>query len=94
MAEKEIEDFAGGWPSSDGLAENRTFHPQLPTQLHPILALIVLSVYDLCQCGNKSRMRMRANQAITTAMDYSLHQLDEDATEAQRRAWWTAVCVP
>ncbi|KAF4237059.1 hypothetical protein CNMCM8980_000809 [Aspergillus fumigatiaffinis] len=93
MAEKEIEDFAGGWPNSDGLAENRTFHPQLPTQLHPILALVVLSVYDLCQCGNKSRMRMRANQAITTAMDYSLHQLDENATEAQRRAWWTAVIV-
>lgn len=93
-AEKEIEDFAGGWPSSDGLVEGRTFHPQLPTQLHPILALIVLSVYDLCQCGNKSRMRMRANQAITTAMDYSLHQLDENAIEAQRRAWWTAVCVP
>ncbi|KAF4170016.1 hypothetical protein CNMCM6936_005161 [Aspergillus lentulus] len=92
-AEKEIEDFAGGWPSSDGLVEGRTFHPQLPTQLHPILALIVLSVYDLCQCGNKSRMRMRANQAITTAMDYSLHQLDENAIEAQRRAWWTAVIV-
>ncbi|KAF4160258.1 hypothetical protein CNMCM8927_008781 [Aspergillus lentulus] len=92
-AEKEIEDFAGGWPSPAGLVEGRTFHPQLPTQLHPILALIVLSVYDLCQCGNKSRMRMRANQAITTAMDYSLHQLDENAIEAQRRAWWTAVIV-
>ncbi|KAF7180026.1 hypothetical protein CNMCM7691_009079 [Aspergillus felis] len=93
MAEKEIEGFAGGWANSDGLVEGQGFHPQLPTQLHPILALIVLSVYDLCQCGNKSRMRMRANQAITTAMDYSLHQLDENATEAQRRAWWTAVIV-
>ncbi|RHZ44313.1 Zn(II)2Cys6 transcription factor domain-containing protein [Aspergillus thermomutatus] len=93
MAEKEIEDFSGGWTSSDGLAEGRTFHPQLPTQLHPILALVVLSVYDLCQCGNRSRMRMRANQAITTAMDYSLHQLDQNATEAERRAWWTAVIV-
>ncbi|GIC86204.1 Zn(II)2Cys6 transcription factor [Aspergillus udagawae] len=93
MAEKEIEDFTGGWANSDGLVEGRDFHPQLPTQLHPILALTVLSVYDLCQCGNKSRMRMRANQAITTAMDYSLHQLDENATEAQRRAWWTAVIV-
>ncbi|GIJ86792.1 hypothetical protein Asppvi_005687 [Aspergillus pseudoviridinutans] len=93
MAEKEIEGFAGGWANSDGLVEGRDFHPQLPTQLHSILALIVLSIYDLCQCGNKSRMRMRANQALTTAMDYSLHQLDENATEAQRRAWWTAVIV-
>ena len=38
-------------------------------------------------------MRMRANQAVTAAMDFSLHQLNETASEALRRAWWTAVSV-
>lgn len=71
-------------------------HPQVPTQLHPVMALVVLSIYEYCQRGNISRMRARGNQAITTAMDISLHRLDSTATdysEAQRRAWWMTVSV-
>ncbi|KAJ5492285.1 hypothetical protein N7453_010382 [Penicillium expansum] len=66
-------------------------HPQVSTQLHPILALVVLGIYEYCQRGNISRMRARGNQAITTAMDISIHRLDStttDYSEAQRRAWW------
>lgn len=36
-------------------------------------------------------MHSRANQALTTAMDCSLHKLGGIASEAQRRAWWTTV---
>ncbi|RAH43145.1 uncharacterized protein BO95DRAFT_455225 [Aspergillus brunneoviolaceus CBS 621.78] len=69
---------------------SQRFHPDLPVTLHPILTLVVLGVYDSCQNGNIHRMRMRINQAITTAMDSSLHRLEENASEAQRRAWWIA----
>lgn len=69
-------------------------HPQVPTQLHPVMALVVLAIYEYCQRGNISRMRARGNQAITTAMDISLHRLDSTTTEcseAQRRTWWMTV---
>lgn len=92
-AEKEIESSEVEDDSYDIPVEGQGVHPHLPPQLHPILAFVVLSVYEYCQRGNISRMRMRANQAVTTAIDYSLHQLNEAALEAQRRAWWTAVGV-
>ncbi|KAJ5087530.1 hypothetical protein N7456_011146 [Penicillium angulare] len=63
------------------------------TKLRPILALVILSVYEYCQRGNISRMRSRANQAVTSAMDLHLHKLDDAATEAQRRAWWSAMLM-
>lgn len=69
-------------------------HPKVPTQLHPVMALVVLAIYEYCQRGNISRMRARGNQAITTAMDISLHRLDSTTTEcseAQRRTWWMTV---
>lgn len=69
-------------------------HSQVPLQLEPILALVVLAIYEYCQRGNVSRMRGRINQAVTTAMDISLHQLGStttEASEAQRRAWWITV---
>lgn len=59
--------------------------------LCPILALVLLSLYEYCQRGSISRMRSRANQAITVAMDHRLHGLGTLATEAQRRSWWSAV---
>ena len=90
LVEKEIEEKGVTRTSSDHPVEGK-LHPHLPPQLHPILALVVLSVYEYCHCGNISRMRIRANQAVTTAMDYSLHQLGGNALEAQRRAWWSAV---
>ncbi|PYI12598.1 hypothetical protein BO78DRAFT_465738 [Aspergillus sclerotiicarbonarius CBS 121057] len=61
--------------------------------LSPVLALVMLSLYEYCQRGNLSRMRSRANQAITAAMDLSLHNSGPTATEAQRRAWWSAMFV-
>ena len=63
----------------------------MQSRLDPILALVMLSVYEYCQRGNVSRMRSRANQALTTAMDLSLHNLGAKATEAQRRTWWSTV---
>jgi hypothetical protein len=69
-------------------------HSQVPLQLDPILALVVLAIYEYCQRGNVSRMRGRINQAVTTAMDISLHELGsmtKEASEAQRRAWWITV---
>ncbi|CEJ58569.1 hypothetical protein PMG11_07223 [Penicillium brasilianum] len=71
-------------------------HSQVPLQLEPILALVVLAIYEYCQRGNVSRMRGRINQAVTTAMDISLHQLGSttaEASEAQRRAWWITMFV-
>ncbi|KAJ5757564.1 uncharacterized protein N7511_006258 [Penicillium nucicola] len=60
------------------------------SRLYPILALVVLSVYEYCQRGSISRMRGRANQAVTAAMDLSLHALGHTSTEAERRTWWSA----
>lgn len=64
-----------------------------PPQLYPIMALSLLSVYECCQRGSISRMRSRANQAVAAAMDFSLHSLDDTSTEAERRAWWSAVSL-
>ena len=66
-------------------------HPNVPLKLESLLALIILSAYQYCQRGNISKMRARANQAITTAMDMSLHSLGREAVEAERRAWWMTV---
>ncbi|CEL11510.1 hypothetical protein ASPCAL14612 [Aspergillus calidoustus] len=63
-------------------------HPNIFANLEPILALLVLTVYDYCQSGNRKQMRSRAHQALTAAMDLSLHALSADAVDAQRRAWW------
>ncbi|KAJ5945833.1 hypothetical protein N7454_002672 [Penicillium verhagenii] len=71
--------------------EQSQLHSQVPLPLDPILALVVLAMYEYCQRGNVSRMRARVNHAVTTAMDISLHDLGPIATEyseAQRRAWW------
>lgn len=78
-----------------GLSQGHSpLHLQVPLQLDPILALVVLAVYEYCQRGNVTRMRGRINQAATTAMDISLHELGStttEASEAQRRAWWITV---
>ncbi|KAJ6184552.1 hypothetical protein N7519_005853 [Penicillium mononematosum] len=93
--ETETDDLSPGLSSIvPGIESSRALnvlHPQVPTQLDPVLALVVLSIYEYCQRGNVSRMRARGNQAITTAMDISIHRLDSmttDYSEAQRRAWW------
>ncbi|KAE8381213.1 hypothetical protein BDV26DRAFT_101677 [Aspergillus bertholletiae] len=91
-AEKEIDDLVSP-NNSTSYAEDSRIHTDLPFQLYPVLALVALSIYEYCQCGNISRMRTRANQAITTAMDLGLHSLDSTASEAHRRAWWSAVSI-
>ncbi|KAJ5656383.1 hypothetical protein N7507_008333 [Penicillium longicatenatum] len=76
--------------------EQSALHPKIPLQLDPILALVVLAMYEYCQRGNVSRMRARINHAITTAMDLCLHDLGSISTEyseAQRRAWWMIMFV-
>lgn len=89
-AEKEIDELPFVNRSKIPL-EEKIIHPNVSVRLHPILALVALSVYEYCQRGNISRMRTRANQAITAAMDLSIHNLESHASEAQRRAWWTSV---
>ena len=96
--EKEIDDLSPGLSAvsdTDSCEVRSSLHPRLPAQLEPILALVVLGVYEYIQRGNISRIRARVNQAITTAMDISLHSLDDTVTEfseAQRRTWWMTVC--
>ncbi|KAE8149496.1 hypothetical protein BDV25DRAFT_125848 [Aspergillus avenaceus] len=93
-AESEIDDLqATNIADRGSIAENRYINCGVPIELRPILALIVLSLYEYCQRGNPSRMRTRANQAITTAMDISLHCLDSTASEVHRRAWWSAIYI-
>ncbi|CAG8124819.1 unnamed protein product [Penicillium salamii] len=93
--ETEIDDLspplASNIPESERCRGPEALHPRVPARIYPVLALVALSVYEYCQRGNVSRMRARGNQAMTTAMDISIHNLDASETtfsEAQRRAWW------
>lgn len=72
-----------------------TLHPAVPRKLEPVLALGLLSLFECCQHGNISKMRIRANQALTTAMDLSLYEEDSQTgcLDAQRRCWWSTVCI-
>ncbi|KAJ5101784.1 Transcription factor [Penicillium alfredii] len=72
------------------------FHPQTPVDLECLLALLVLSVYEYSQRGNLLKMRYRAGQALSIALDKSLHSQvgNDEFSEARRRAWWmTYYCV-
>ncbi|GKZ34135.1 hypothetical protein AbraIFM66950_004316 [Aspergillus brasiliensis] len=66
-------------------------HPDVPRQIEPVLALALLSLYECCQRGNAFKMRIRANQALTMAMDLSLHTQKPaaDCSDAIRRCWWS-----
>ncbi|BCS02719.1 uncharacterized protein AKAW2_60983A [Aspergillus luchuensis] len=68
-------------------------HPEIPRQLEPILALALLSLYECCQRGNVPKMRIRANQALTMAMDLSLHtqKSANNCSDAIRRCWWSTM---
>ena len=95
--ETEIDDLTPNLtsiPKSESCRDQASLHPRIPTQIYPVLALVVLGIYEYCQRGNIPRMRARGNQAMTTAMDISIHNLDSSTTdfsEAQRRAWWMTV---
>lgn len=72
-----------------------TLHPAVPKKLEPVLALGLLSLFECCQHGNISKMRIRANQALTIAMDLSLYEenFQTGCLDAQRRCWWSTVCA-
>ncbi|KAL4733739.1 hypothetical protein BDV11DRAFT_213501 [Aspergillus similis] len=78
-------DLANGRPSS--------LHPDVPIRIEPVLALALLSLYEYCQRGRVPRMRTLANQALTSAMDLSLHVESSDTgyLDAHRRCWWTTM---
>jgi hypothetical protein len=85
-----------GNPSNIGSAQGlrKPVHYMVPVAIEPVLALLAASMYEYCQRGNLSKMRTRANHAVTLAMDLSLHNMDSQVTEfteAKRRAWWTTV---
>lgn len=70
-----------------------TLHQIVPRKMEPVLAVALLSMYECCQRGNVSKMRVRANQALTSAMDLSLH-IENSQTgclDAHRRCWWAIV---
>lgn len=89
QVDNEIDGISAICSQSRPRADGTDIHMQ--SRLDPILALVMLSVYEYCQRGNVSRMRSRANQALTAAMDLSLHNMGAKATEAQRRTWWSAL---
>lgn len=69
-------------------------HPGVPLDLEPILALLVLGVYEYCQHGNRKKMRSHVYQALTMSMDLSLHSISREDSGfhiAQMRAWWMTV---
>lgn len=72
---------------------HQKLHPQTPEDLETLLALLILSVYEYSQRGNLLKMRYRAGQALSLALDKSLHAYmdDDEFAEARRRAWWMTV---
>lgn len=76
------------------LINRQPLHPQTPVELENLLALLILSIYEYTQRGNFMKMRYRAGQALSMALDMSLHELGEEQgefAEARRRAWWMTV---
>ncbi|KAJ5991940.1 Transcription factor [Penicillium sp. IBT 35674x] len=53
-----------------------SIHPKLPCTLEPVLALLLLGVYEYCQNSNRRQMRSRVYGALILAMDLSLHIRD------------------
>ncbi|GIJ86557.1 hypothetical protein Asppvi_005446 [Aspergillus pseudoviridinutans] len=77
-------------------APQSPLHSGLPLPVEPVLALALLATYEYVQRSNIAKMRARANQALTTAMDLSLHTASTGSSEysdALRRAWWMVMFV-
>ncbi|RAK98127.1 uncharacterized protein BO80DRAFT_427634 [Aspergillus ibericus CBS 121593] len=72
-----------------------TLHPDVPRKMESVLALGLLTLYECCQRGNVAKMRVRANQALTVAMDLSLHGQKSltDCFDARRRCWWGTISL-
>lgn len=72
----------------------KPFHPQNPIENEATIALLLLSTYEYAQRGNIAKMKSRAGQALTAAMDLGLHEKEDDEgwyAEANRRVWWMTV---
>lgn len=78
--------------SSDPHPLNRNqFHPLVALETESIIALLLLSTYEYAQRGNIARLRNRAGQALTAAINLGLHcKGDEEGyyAESNRRVWW------
>ncbi|KXJ95272.1 hypothetical protein Micbo1qcDRAFT_171665 [Microdochium bolleyi] len=82
---------------ADHSTGRQQFHPDVPFELETIIALDLLSVYEYTQRGNLKKMSLRANAALTQALEISLHTeraQQDQYTEARRRTWWmTYICI-
>ena len=81
--------------SNDSELQTRLpFHPRAPVENEYIIALLFLSTYEYAQRGNITKMRNRAGQALTAAMNLGLHTKTDSTgpyIEANRRSWWMTV---
>lgn len=71
--------------------QRKNFHPQNPLENESIIALLLLSTYEYAQRGNIAKMRNRAGQALSAAMNLRLHEKGNEQgwyAEANRRVWW------
>lgn len=76
--------------------QTMALHPEVPPALEPILALLLLGVYEYCQRDNRRQMRSHVYHALTISMDKSLHAVgsrDSKYLTAQTRAWWMTVSL-
>ncbi|KAI9931180.1 hypothetical protein AWENTII_004412 [Aspergillus wentii] len=90
---KSIQEFVED-PNHHAASLHSSLHSNVPLGLESVLALLLLSLYEYCHCGSRAKMRSRANLALTTAMDMSLHTVSPEAAEslnAKRRAWWATI---
>ncbi|KAJ6061647.1 uncharacterized protein N7446_005767 [Penicillium canescens] len=83
-------DLSQPLPTQEPSIPRGRFHDHTPVELESILALLVLSVYEYAQRGNLLKMKSRAGQALSIAMDKSLNRwmVEDGDSEARRRAWW------
>ncbi len=81
--------------SNESSTPSRTpFHPGVPIENETIVALLLLSTYEYAQRGNIAKLRNRAGQALTAAMNLGLHAKDDEDglyVEGNRRTWWMTV---
>lgn len=83
--------------SNEGCMSFRApFHHGVSIENETVLALLMLSTYEYAQRGNIAKMRNRAGQALTAAMNLNLHAKSDDLqetcyTESDRRTWWMTV---
>jgi hypothetical protein len=71
------------------------FHPEVPQPLEDVIALDILSFYEYAQRGNLKKMRNRANQALASAVNLSLHEcsISDEHLEVKARVWWMTVSL-